>query len=344
MADKPANNVEPGKSDATRPQSPSSLSLLNRPDLSLSTDHSVPVQDLMQTMVKQQSDLLAAIANLSKPVDSSSCVSEGGDNPNQESPSVATLGAPHKDSADDAPGSYDLEVVSSTDDEQDSDLDTSLDVYHQLYNDDDSVSDNVNVKLAENVNLSFRKRLSRDNQTKFSEKFSRPANCANLRVPKVNPEVWEEANSMLRNKDLQLGKVQSLLVKAAIPVIDMAQRCLQKEKKSISVGQCTDALVMMASAVTELTQIRRDSLRPALPSQFRSRLCGSETQPSTDFVFGDELGKKLKEMKEAKNKIQPGAADRYRPYHGKDSRKGKFPSKKPFLGQHQRRFKGGRQK
>ena len=76
-----------------------------------------------------------------------------------------------------APMDYGLEEVSSEEEDENSEDEGLLEDMSKLYDSSDGVSPKVNEKLASNINLSFRKKLSKDNTQKMTEKVRRPENC-----------------------------------------------------------------------------------------------------------------------------------------------------------------------
>ena len=66
---------------------------------------------------------------------------------------------------------------------------------------------------------------------------------------------------------------------------------------SALVKQATDSIALSANVNYELNMRRREAIRPNLNQDYK-HLCSS-TVPVTDYLFGDELSKQLKEMAEA---------------------------------------------
>lgn len=309
-----------------------SMPNLSDTKMSNNAENNFSANDLVQAMVQQQNVLLQTLQAIK------ACAPT-----NKETQSVNAAGPSKQDNESEAmaPVSYDLEEISSENECSDSDIDNDeLQEMQKLYDDSDNVSVKIHDKLAENINLSFRKKLSKENQNSMMDKFKRPENCHNMTVPKVNIEFWEEANSAARAKDIQLARAQSLLTKAAVPLTQMAQKCLEKRKKDISISECTDAMVLLSSAFTEITQLRREMFKSTMSSQYKNRLCSTDNEPSTKWIFGDDLAKKMKEIQDTQtvsSKLQKERSyslNRYKPYPKKNNfQKGKQPmNRKPFLG------------
>lgn len=316
--------------------------------------HSLPADsqmtNLMSKLFEQQTQLLRTVQNtlgMDKGNEEAACSSKQASKDGNEKESFPPL----YDIIDSSEDNNDDEEKDSDDDDDD-DLLQSI---NNLYDNQDNTGDAVNGKLAKSVNLSFRSMLSKEHQVKINEKLKRPENCENMTVPRVNVEVWEQAKMFHKTKDLQLGKVQSLLCKAAVPITEMANVLLDKNNskgKGVTINKCTDALVMMTAAFTELSQLRKENLKSVFPVQYRNRLSSKDNQVSTNWLFGDDLPKKIKEITDTKSiadKLsirKPHPTPRFKPYYTKhDGSKGKKTGKnKSFSGKSPRnysRFKEG---
>ena len=51
-------------------------------------------------------------------------------------------------------------------------------------------------------------------------------NCTGLSVPKVNPEIWPTIKPRIRSTDVKLQRLQNLMIKAALPVIKVANKLM----------------------------------------------------------------------------------------------------------------------
>lgn len=124
--------------------------------------------------------------------------------------------------------SYDLLSDSESDDDSEEGgannaIDEILKSVSDLYADEDNLKKDVFTKLADNVNLCFRKRLSKEHKKTLINNYGRPQNCKHLYIPKINGVVWDITKANTRSRDIRLSQVQKLLGKAAIPIIENAQ-------------------------------------------------------------------------------------------------------------------------
>lgn len=310
-----------------------------------------------QTMVQQQAEILSALKgkaishsdSKSNTADSASKrkTADSADETNADSASNETTDSVSEPgtSGECAPINYALESSDTEESENETDGEDLLAKMELMYSDSDGTGEKVNEKLAKNVNLSFRKFLSTTNQKTVKEKYKIPSNCENVKVPKVNFEIWEEARHFIKTKDLSLVKAQTLMSKAAVPIIEIVNEGLkekgsQEEKSKTRITKASDALIMLASAFTELNQIRKDNFKRGLPAQYRNRLCNTGNEPSKDWLFGDELPKKIKEINDTRSmssklsRKPEMSSYRHQPYKA-DYRRNKiagYGKSKPFLG------------
>ena len=124
-------------------------------------------------------------------------------------------------------------------------------------------------------------------------------------VTQVNPEIWGKLNRFARLNDLKLSRVQEQVTKVGHILVKNTESLLRAKSDSSSslddpVRMNIDALALLGHAAHELTQRRRESIKPHLHKDY-STLC-SATVPVTKFLFGDDLQTELTHIK-ATNKI-----------------------------------------
>ncbi|KAJ8022303.1 hypothetical protein HOLleu_37159 [Holothuria leucospilota] len=120
------------------------------------------------------------------------------------------------------------------------------------------------------------------------DKHVPPENLDILEVPKVNPLIWENIPAKTKSKDLRLQKLQRPLVKGIVAVA----RCFPDNP---TVEQ-QEALALLAQTNTEINMYRRELIKPDLNSRFHP-LCKADVRV-TKYLFGDDLGKVVKDMAE----------------------------------------------
>ena len=145
-----------------------------------------------------------------------------------------------------------------------------------------------------------------------------PSNCFPLETPKVNPTIWENISTSTRHRDLKLQLIQTSLLKG----INAFARSLPPE---LSEAQ-EDAMALLCDANFALNCMRKDCIKPDMNSTFH-HLC-KPTHKVTKFLFGDDLGRQVKEIQEQKKTMsgmmksrfsrdQP--MQRFHPYKKQDS-------------------------
>lgn len=121
------------------------------------------------------------------------------------------------------------------------------------------------------------------------KKYTSPENCPLLDVPKVNLTIWENLNPTTRARDLKLQRIQSALVKGITAFAQTLSASELSEKQQ-------DALGLLCSSNFELNALRKDLIKPGLNAKF-AHLCKPQN-PVTKQLFGDDLGKKVKDIQE----------------------------------------------
>ena len=188
----------------------------------------------------------------------------------------------------------------------DEEEDTFLDEIAQSMNETEKTDTKISEKLAKIVENRWPYKLSDGQLKEKTEKYLRPANCDSFITPKVNPEIWERLDRQTRERDLKLSTLQSTTTKVGYICTKATELLLQarRESKSPDVEQLirmhTDALGLLGHISFEISQRRRDAIRPNLNKEYAT-LCASHV-PITKMLFGDELQTQLNHIR-ASNKI-----------------------------------------
>ena len=142
----------------------------------------------------------------------------------------------------------------------------------------------------------------------------RPSNCENAKPPRVNSGIWRQLKKYTKKRDIRVFKLQQALDKGIYPIvriIDMAmslknldgEHCKQVKKLAL------EAMSLLTHVHSELNVHRRLLMKADIGKVY-APLCSPDV-PVTDFLFGDDLQKQLKDIGD-QNKI--GAA--INPSHG----------------------------
>ena len=172
------------------------------------------------------------------------------------------------------------------------------------------------------------------------DKYEAPKNCPEIRLPKVNSEIFNNIPSRTRSVDVKLQRVQKPFLKGLIAL----SRTLPE---SLSVEQ-QDALALLSSANFELNMLRRELIKPDINPGY-AELCKPSVEV-TEYLFGDDMSKHVKDMTETNkatdNLMKPSfpmnfgftpkrnwrGGHRYAPYTPHSRGRGNFGNRGAFLG------------
>ncbi len=148
-------------------------------------------------------------------------------------------------------------------------------------------------KLSSAANKGFRS-LANDKKLKdLAEAYPTPANCKGMKVPKVNQELWSQIRKYSRAREIKLQSIQESITRAAVPLIRLLENQLTPDVRTHAVA----AFKLVANANAEMSMKRREMLVGELPQTYKH--LGSPNNEVTEWLFGDDLPKKVKELQEA---------------------------------------------
>ena len=131
-------------------------------------------------------------------------------------------------------------------------------------------------------------------------------------VPKVNEPIWNNIPQFSRSRDLKLQRIQKPLIKGLTALAKLSS-------DTELTDDLKESFLLLSTANFELNSVRKEFIKPDLNPQL-SNLC-KPSNKVTKWLFGDDLGKQVKEMQE-EMKATSGvmkhaktfAAPRYKPY------------------------------
>ncbi|ODM91716.1 hypothetical protein Ocin01_14965 [Orchesella cincta] len=173
--------------------------------------------------------------------------------------------------------------------------------------------------LAEAYNRTISRPLSKDNAEKLKLGLKIPENCSNFRVPKMNPEMWNNMPQEARIVDLKHQQLQQTLSQGLTVLVKMcdelSQAAAQMPKdvltKVLKIG--LDGANIMGTQMQELNQKRKSEMRPYLNPDIVD-ICSAKT-PVSEFLFGPNLAETLKATKAASSVMKTTITSRrFRPY------------------------------
>ncbi|XP_030842058.1 uncharacterized protein LOC100892194 [Strongylocentrotus purpuratus] len=147
----------------------------------------------------------------------------------------------------------------------------------------------VDEEIANSASYLIMNRLEDKVLADTSAKYLPPSNCEYLDTPKVNSAIWDNLTQRSRTRDLKLQRVQRSLT-----------RGLSAFTQSLSSQTITetqqDSLALICNANFELNSLRKEFIKPEMNEAY-SHLC-KPSAPVTKYLFGDDLGKRMKDLKE----------------------------------------------
>ena len=194
--------------------------------------------------------------------------------------------------------------IDEEDDEEEDDILADLE---KEYASEDMTGKNINSpQLAKLLSKMFRNRLPDKLLKEKLERQARPENCETAKPTRVNPGIWRKLREPTQKRDLQMYKIQQALVKGIIPIARLTDLSMT-DKKGLDqdgVKQIKqfglDALSLLTHVNYELNMQRKQLMKPDIGRDYAS-LCSPHV-PFTDWLFGDDLQKQLKDIGDV-NKI-----------------------------------------
>ena len=171
----------------------------------------------------------------------------------------------------------------------------------------------VDELLANNINDLFSNGMEEKkfNDLVSDKKYTRPENCENLRVVKLNKLVWEAVSASARCNDKKMQNIENTVVKASIGLTKIVNSMANIEDEHPQFGElidsCNDVLALLGHSNRQINLTRKDLLRPELKEEY-THLC-NHSIPFTAELFGDDVSKSAKEIEDTLrvgNKIHRG--------------------------------------
>ena len=170
------------------------------------------------------------------------------------------------------------------------------------FQDEDKKGPSINKQLAEMATKRWGKKLHQEKLSSLLTKYDPPGNCVDITVTRVNSEIWQSLNSFRKKADLRLANLQQAFQKATFATLTNADKLLQipdlsgPAKKELLTSSI-DIVALLGHAAGEISILRREQMKPALKPEYHA-LCSSETKSSAKFLFGEDLAKQVRDVKE----------------------------------------------
>ena len=207
----------------------------------------------------------------------------------------------------------------------------------------DSYGEKINEDLAKTVNSGMKATFSASASRDLMNKYLKPENCDWIRTPLLNPELWNSdcLSDDFKNNEKLLYKNQKLMTKSMIPIVQIMNKCLDKSDAEEIFDLACDAFKLLSYAHKDKSYIRRLLLKPAVSRPYK-KLC-TPTAPVTEYLFGNDLQKQIKDLNEARKMTQNISGHKKPPHfyktskryqtqrYGSDRNSDRNPKQKSFL-------------
>lgn len=176
----------------------------------------------------------------------------------------------------------------------------------------DTVSEDIDAKVADMVNHLFSKGMRADEYQQVFEDdlVKRPNNCQALAPVECNPQIWDALRGEAKRNDFRLKDVSkdilgaSTIITKSMLVLDKVAEHTQNPIVAQEVGLINGALALLGNANYKNNLARRAVLKREINPKY-AHLC-SEKVPVTRFLFGDDVSQSTKQIEDAeklRNKI-----------------------------------------
>lgn len=192
--------------------------------------------------------------------------------------------------------------VNRSKDEQSNKGDVLNDIAQDL-NFNERTDPDINEQLASIFNNLLKSKLSEDKLKEKMDKYVRPANMADLKIPRVNTLIWNQLSDNMKAQDRKAQKSQAILMGSINAGIKAANLAISKYAGDRGlVKLLSDCVALALQYNHEVNQGRRMSMKKELHKDYAA-ICNVRPaeEGGSEFLFGD-LSKVTKEITEA-NKL-----------------------------------------
>ena len=148
----------------------------------------------------------------------------------------------------------------------------------------------ISQKIADIINKRWSEKLGEHKLHENRDKYPRPTNCERVIVPRVNPEIWARIDHNTKQLDLRASSIQTNLVKVGAILARSTDKLLSLAQAEVTSSEIealitfnTDAMALLGHALCDLSQRRRETLKPHLNKEYAT-FCASHV-PITFFFL-----------------------------------------------------------
>lgn len=200
---------------------------------------------------------------------------------------------------------------------------TGLTSLKGFFGSSEATSPSIDKNLAMEVNEGLCSHPPKEKVREVEERYLRPENVTNLRVPSTNIEVYRKMPRQFRNRDRKLQSVHNLATKTLIASVQLLNtiKAAREKKQTLDIDECdrvvTDITKLQSACYAEISVLRKDNISGFLPEELKSLCKHSQQKPtskislggasgteeySTEFLFGKDIDKEINAISES-NKI-----------------------------------------
>ncbi|XP_072036803.1 uncharacterized protein [Amphiura filiformis] len=151
----------------------------------------------------------------------------------------------------------------------------------------------LNGELTTEINTMLEMKLKENKIAELLAKHIAPSNLSRLKSPKVNPPIWASMTPKTRAFDIRLQRIQNSLTGGMCALM----RFIGDDKLT---SELEEVVALLCNANYELSNARKDHIKPQLNPAY-GHLC--QTQTGSDFLFGDDLQRNVKDITEEKKAV-----------------------------------------
>ena len=174
---------------------------------------------------------------------------------------------------------------------------------------------------AEKINQAWTTKVSKTALNNLLKKYRTPSNLTDMKIPKMNKEIWRLIDKWQKKADITLAQSQRCLIKAATAALNLHDNLatLPRGTRQVAMQTTADIVSLLGKVNREIISKRKTMTRPNLKGDFKYLSSSTNT---TENLFGDNLTQDIKDI-QVKRKIENPYSSNYRQY-GNTSRRGQF--------------------
>ena len=178
--------------------------------------------------------------------------------------------------------------------------------------DDKGFGPDVHASLAKMMDKLIIHKMEDKEREKKEEIYKQPQNFEYGRVPKTNPAVWDAIRYSTRTGDRKLQEIQQSVIFSSIPICQAMEILFEKKDSPQDldpialINILADSINFIGDANVGIVKARKENIKKDLPQAMQG-LCKQPENFSPNFIFGEDLNEKIKEVTElnrVKNKFE----------------------------------------